>query len=67
MDQENDTAPKGLLASTVQPCHPVFSFTSNREIFLSGKIIHCTTPESALDALYYQHYSAHFAPVFSQA
>jgi hypothetical protein len=67
IEQAFDTAPKGLLASTDQPCHPVFSFTSNREISLSGKIIHCTTPESAFDALVYQHQSAHFASVFSQA
>jgi hypothetical protein len=39
----------------------------NREISLSGKIIHCTTPETALDAWYYQHQSAHFVPSFSAA
>jgi hypothetical protein len=39
----------------------------NREIFLFGKIIHCTTLESASDALLYQPQSAHCAHVFSKA
>jgi hypothetical protein len=51
----NPTVPSGILIRL------------NREISLFGKIIHCTTLESASDAWLYQHQSAHCAHVFSKA